>query len=297
MPRFLANKTRSAAARFGGYLFIGPAFLWLLLIIGVPFFLSVYLSATNSLAGKWGSFIGLDNYLKLLDSQIFRRTLQNSLIFTAGSIALKTILGTALALLLNEKLRARNFFRGAILLPWIAPASLSTLAWLWIFNPIYGVANQLLKGVGLLSADIPWLSTSGWALFSVILVNTWRGTPFFVISILAGLSSVPQELYEAARVDGANAWKRFLHVTLPMIQPILLIVILFSTIMTFSDFQIVYILTNGGPANSTHLFATLSYQTGMIGGNIGEGAAILLFMAPFLALLIYLQLRLRGGEA
>jgi len=271
--------------------------LWLLLIIGVPFFLSVYLSATNSLAGKWGSFIGLDNYLKLLDSQIFRRTLQNSLIFTAGSIALKTILGTALALLLNEKLRARNFFRGAILLPWIAPASLSTLAWLWIFNPIYGVANQLLKGVGLLSADIPWLSTSGWALFSVILVNTWRGTPFFVISILAGLSSVPQELYEAARVDGANAWKRFLHVTLPMIQPILLIVILFSTIMTFSDFQIVYILTNGGPANSTHLFATLSYQTGMIGGNIGEGAAILLFMAPFLALLIYLQLRLRGGEA
>jgi multiple sugar transport system permease protein len=292
----LASTFRSAQARLSGYLFVGPAFLWLVLIIGVPFFLSVYLSLTNSMAGKWGIFTGLDNYIKLLDSQIFRRTLQNSLVFTAGSIALKTVLGTALALLLNEKLRARNFFRGAILLPWIAPASLSTLAWLWIFNPFYGVANQILKGIGLISADIPWLSTSGWALFSVILVNTWRGTPFFVISILAGLSSVPQELYEAARVDGANAWKRLLHVTLPMIQPILLIVILFSTIMTFSDFQIVYILTNGGPANSTHLFATLSYQTGMIGGNIGEGAAILLFMAPFLALLIYLQLRLRGRE-
>jgi multiple sugar transport system permease protein len=293
----MSHRSRSLQNQISGLLFISPAFLWLIVIIGLPFLLSLYMSVTNSMAGKWGTFIGLGNFVRLLQSEIFRRTLFNSLVFTIASIGLKTVLGLALALLLNQKLVARNFFRGSLLLPWIAPASLSTLAWLWIFNPVYGVLNQVLKSAGLISADIPWLSTSAWALTSVVLVNTWRGTPFFVISLLAGLSAVPQELYEAAKVDGAGPLKRFFHVTIPLIQPILLIVVLFSTIMTFSDFQIVYILTNGGPANSTHLFATLSYQTGMIGGNIGEGAAILLFMFPFLAGLIYLQLRLKGGEA
>ena len=292
----LGSRVRSLGRQRSGFLFVAPAFLWLLLIILVPFLLSIYLSLTNSTAGSWGAFVGLENYRSLLGSEIFRRTFQNSVIFTVASIALKTALGTALALLLNQKLRGRRFFRGALLLPWIAPASLSTLAWLWIFNPIYGVANQGLKELGLIHIDIPWLSQSALALFSVILVNTWRGTPFFVITLLAGLSSVPQQLYEAAKVDGAGPWKRFFHVTLPLIQPILIIVVLFSTIMTFSDFQIVYILTNGGPANSTHLFATLAYQTGMTGGNTAGGATILLYMFPFLALLIYLQLRMRGGE-
>ncbi|RPJ09556.1 MAG: sugar ABC transporter permease, partial [Deltaproteobacteria bacterium] len=252
---------------------------------------------TNSTAGSWGAFVGLENYRGLLGSEIFRRTFQNSVIFTVASVVLKTAIGMALALLLNQKLKGRKFFRGAILLPWIAPASLSTLAWLWIFNPVFGVANQVLKGLGLIHVDIPWLGQSALALSTVILVNTWRGTPFFIITILAGLSSVPQQLYEAAKVDGAGPWKQFLHVTLPLIQPILIIVVLFSTIMTVSDFQIVYILTNGGPANSTHLFATLAYQIGMTGGNTSGGASILLFMFPFLALLIYLQLRMRGGEA
>lgn len=292
----LLPKVRSSGRQVSGFLFVVPALLWLLLIILVPFLLSIYLSLTNSTAGRWGTFVGLENYRNLLGSEIFRRTFRNSVIFTAVSIALKTAIGTALALLLNQKLRGRKFFRGAILLPWIAPASLSTLAWLWIFNPVFGVANQSLKGLGFIHTDIPWLSQSTLALLSVILVNTWRGTPFFVITILAGLSSVPQQLYEAAKVDGAGTWKQFLNVTLPLIQPILIIVVLFSTIMTFSDFQIVYILTNGGPANSTHLFATLAYQVGMTGGNTSGGATILLFMLPFLALLIYLQLRIRGGE-
>jgi multiple sugar transport system permease protein len=279
-----------------GYLFVAPAFLWLLLIILIPFLLSIYLSLTNSTAGSWGTFVGLENYRSLLGSEIFRRTFRNSLIFTVASIGLKTAIGTALALLFNQKLRGRRFFRGAVLLPWIAPASLSTLAWLWIFNPVFGVANQGLRQLGLLQADIPWLSQSALALLCVILVNTWRGTPFFIITLLAGLSSVPQQLYEAAKVDGAGSGKQFFHVTLPLVQPILIIVVLFSTIMTISDFQIVYILTNGGPANSTHLFATLAYQVGMTGGNTGGGATILLFMFPFLAFLIYLQLRIRGGN-
>jgi len=287
---------RRLGRQLSGFLFVAPAFLWLLMILLIPFLLSIYLSLTNSTAGTWGTFIGLENYRNLLGSQIFRRTFLNSLVFTAASIGLKTTIGTALALLLNQKLRGRKFFRGATLLPWIAPASLSTLAWLWIFNPVFGVANQSLKGLGLIRADVPWLSQPTLAMLCVILVNTWRGTPFFVITVLAGLSSVPQQLYEAAKVDGAGTWIRFLHVTLPLIQPILIIVVLFSTIMTFSDFQIVYILTNGGPANSTHLFATLAYQVGMTGGNTGGGATILLFMFPFLALLIYLQLRIRGGD-
>jgi multiple sugar transport system permease protein len=183
------------------------------------------------------------------------------------------------------------------LLPWIAPAPLSMLAWLWIFDPIYVVANGVLKRLGLITVDVPWLSSPAWALFSVILANVWRGTPFFVITILAGLVSVPPELYEPARIEGASRWQQLVHITLPLIRPILLVVILFSLIMTISDFQVVYILTNGGPANSTHLFATFAYQTGMVGGNVGEGAAILLFMAPFLGVLIYMQLRLRERRA
>jgi len=291
-----SSHMRRIREQASGYFFIAPAFIWLGIIILIPFLLSIYLSVTNSMAGNWGSYVGLENFFHLLGSQIFRRTVQNSFLFTIASIGLKTVLGVLLALLLNQKFKGRNFFRGAILLPWIAPASLITLAWLWIFNPVYGILNQCLKGLGLITSDVPWLGSSTWALFSVIMVNTWRGIPFFVINILAGLSSVPQELYEAAKVDGAGALKQFFHVTLPLIEPILLIVVLFSTIMTFSDFQIVYILTNGGPINSTHLFATLAYQTGMTGGNTGVGAAILLFMFPFLALLIYLQLRIRGRE-
>ncbi len=289
-------KIQWAGRRLSGYLFVAPAFLWLLVIIGAPFLLSIYLSLTHSTAGSWGAFVGLENYRSLLGSEIFRRTFRNSLIFTAASIGLKTAIGTGLALLFNQRLRGRRFFRGAVLLPWIAPASLSTLAWLWIFNPVFGVANQSLRGLGLIRTDIPWLGQSALALLCVILVNTWRGTPFFVITLLAGLSSVPQQLYEAAKVDGAGAGKQFFHITLPLVQPILIIVVLFSTIMTVSDFQIVYILTNGGPANSTHLFATLAYQVGMTGGNTGGGATIVLFMFPFLAFLIYLQLRIRGGD-
>src|SRR5437016_5338010 len=177
-----------------------------------------------------------------------------------------------------------------ILLPWIIPTALSTLAWLWIFDSTYGIISWMLKNAGLIQRNIGFLGDPILAMGSVIAVNIWRGTPFFAISLLAGLQTIPQDLYEAASIDGAHAANRFRHITVPLLMPVLTIVLLFSIIQTFSDFQIVQVLTRGGPADSTHLFATLAYQTGMQGGRLGQGAAVSLYMLPFLGLLVIAQL-------
>ena len=196
-----------------------------------------------------------------------------------------------MALSVNRSIRAKNFFRGAILLPWIVPTALSTLAFLWIFDATYSIINWVLLRLGIIDQGLLWLGKPYLAMFSVIVVNTWRGMPFFAISILAGLVSIPQELYEAAKTDGAGPVAQFWHITLPLVKPVLMIVLLFSTIFTFSDFNIVYVLTRGGPVNSTHLFATYAYQTGLMSARIGEGAAVSLFLFPILVLVIFLQLR------
>jgi multiple sugar transport system permease protein len=274
-----------------GYAVITPALLLLLVLVAYPFFIAVGLSVQDKVVGKPGIFVGLGNFLTLLDSQIFRQTLQNSFVFTIVSVTLKVFMGMGLALLLNRTIRAQKFFRGAILLPWVVPTALSTLAFLWIFDATYSIINWVLLRLGLIDQGILWLGKPYLAMFAVIVVNTWRGMPFFAISILAGLVSIPQELYEAAKTDGAGPVARFRYVTLPMLKPVLMIVILFSTIFTFSDFNIVYVLTRGGPVNSTHLFATYAHQTGLVSARIGEGAAVSLFLFPILVLVIFFQLR------
>ncbi len=279
-----------------GYLVIAPALLLLLVLVAYPFFIAIGLSLQNKVIGKPGTFVGLGNFKTLLDSQIFRQTLQNSFVFTLTSVTLKVILGMALALLLNRSIRGRKFFRGAVLLPWIVPTALSTLAFLWIFDATYSIINWVLLRLGLIKQGILWLGHPYWAMFSVIVVNTWRGMPFFAISLLAGLVAIPQELYEAAKTDGAGLLTQFWYITLPLLKPVLMIVILFSTIFTFSDFNIVYVLTRGGPTNSTHLFATYAHQTGLVSARIGEGAAISLFLFPVLVLVIFFQLRLLRRE-
>jgi multiple sugar transport system permease protein len=179
-----------------------------------------------------------------------------------------------------------------VLLPWVIPTALSTLAWWWMFDSLYSVVNWTGIRLGLIEAPGPnWLGVTGYAMAAVIAVNIWRGLPFFAIIVLAGLVSIPREYYEAAEVDGASSWSRFRHVTLPLLKPVLAVVILFSTIFTFADFNIVQVLTRGGPVNSTHLFATLAYQTGLVGGNLGQGAAISLFLFPMLAAVVFFQLR------
>jgi multiple sugar transport system permease protein len=274
-----------------GYTLIAPAFTLLGVLVAWPFFMALYFSVTDSWVGQPGSFIGLRNYWNLLHDGIFIQTLQNSFVFTFTAVLFKTALGMALALLLFRTVRFKKWVRGAVLLPWVIPTALSTLGWWWMFDSLYSVFNWTLINLGLVQVGPNWLGTPYLAKIAVITVNVWRGLPFFAITILAGLVSIPQELYEAAKTDGAGAWARFWYITVPMLKPVLAIVILFSTIFTFSDFNIVYVLTRGGPINSTHLFATLANQIGLQSGKIGEGAAVSLFMFPILVMVVYFQLR------
>jgi multiple sugar transport system permease protein len=274
------------------YTFIAPAFVLLLFLVAYPFTLSLWFSLSDARVGETGQFIGLDNFRRLLRSDIFRQTLQNSIVFTAAALGAKTIFGMALALLLFRVGRFKRLIRGAVLLPFIVPTALSTLVWWWMFEPLYSVVNWTLKSLHVVNRDIPWLPDPYLAMFTVILVNTWRGLPFFAITILAGLVAIPREMYEAAESDGAGPAARFWYITLPLLTPVLAVVILFSAIFTLADFNIVYVLTKGGPMNMTHLFATYSFALGLQGGQIGQGAAVSLFLFPILLMVVFMQLRL-----
>ena len=275
-----------------GYGLILPALVLLGCLVAYPFGMAVYFSLSDYWVGSPGSFVGLGNFREILANDVFRQTVQNSFVFTALALTLKTVLGVWLAVLLARDVRGKRLLRGAVLLPWVIPTALSTLGWWWMFDSLYSVVNWTAIRLGVMSAPGPnWLGQSAWAMAAVVIVNTWRGLPFFAITVLAGLISIPREFYEAAAVDGATSRQRFWHVTLPLLKPVLAVVILFSTIFTFSDFNIVYVLTRGGPVNTTHLFATLAYQIGLQGGNLGQGAAISLFLFPMLAMVVFLQLR------
>ena len=275
-----------------GYGLILPAIVLLCCLVAYPFGMAIWFSLSDYWVGSPGPFVGLNNYRDILQNEVFRQTIWNSFVFTAIAVALKTVLGVWLALLLARDLRFKRLLRGAVLLPWVIPTALSTLGWWWMFDSLYSVVNWTAIGLGIMSAPGPnWLGQAGYAMAAVIAVNVWRGLPFFAITVLAGLVAIPREYYEAAEVDGASSWLRFRHVTLPLLRPVIAVVTLFSTIFTFSDFNIVYVLTRGGPVNSTHLFATLAYQIGLVGGNLGQGAAISLFLFPMLAAVVFVQLR------
>jgi len=275
-----------------GPLFVAPALLLLLVLVAYPFGMAVYFSLSDTFIGRPSQFIGIRNFVNLWESDAFRQTFQNAFVFTGIAIAVKLVLGIALALLLNQQLWFKRLIRGAVLLPWVIPTALSTLGWWWMFNSLYSVVNW--TGIALDFMDPPgpnWLGQKYYAMAAVIVVNIWRGLPFFAITILAGLLAIPKELYEAAEADGAGPVKRFWYITLPLLKPVLGIVILFSTIFTFSEFNIVYVLTHGGPINSTHLFATLARQVGLETGRIGEGAAISLYLFPVLVFVVWAQLK------
>ena len=286
---WVARFTKSEALT--GYGLISPAVFLMLVLLAYPFILAVYISLTDRVLGEPGKFIWLGNFIKLLQDSLFRQTVWNSFVYTVTTVFFKMLLGIILALLLNQEIPCRNLIRGAILLPWIVPTSLSVLTWLWMFDSLFSVVNYILLGLGLISKKIPWLGDPFWAMVSVIIVNTWRGLPFFAVSFLAGLMTIPKELYEAAETDGARAFRQFWHITLPLLQPVIAVVVLFSTIWTFADFQIVYILTHGGPINATQIFATMAYDVALVAGRIGEGSAISLFLFPALLVVIILMLR------
>ncbi|HEV8662970.1 MAG TPA: sugar ABC transporter permease [Candidatus Methylomirabilis sp.] len=276
--------------QFLAALLLSPTLVILGLFIAYPFAKGIWLSVSSATVGNPGVFIGAENFVKVWNDSIFQKAAQNTVIYTAVATVFKLGLGMILALLLNHHFRGKRLIRASILLPFIIPTVLSTFAWKWMFDPTFSVINWTLYYFGLIAQRIPWLSDSNLALGSVIIVNVWRGMPFFAITLLAGLQTVNPELHEAAAMDGANGWQRFWRITWPLLLPVTMVVVLFSVIQTFADFQLVYVLTGGGPANSTHLFATYAYQIGVATGLLGEGAAISLAMFPILFVIVILQL-------
>ena len=265
-----------------GFLFMLPAAAFLIFFLTYPLGLGVWLGFTDTKIGRPGSFVGLENYQWLFDDPVFWLAVFNTLFYTVFASAAKFALGLWLALLLNRHLPFKNFFRAIILLPWVVPTVLSAMAFWWIFDSQFSILSWIGMQLGLIDRPINFLGDPWNARWSVIAANIWRGIPFVAISLLAGLQTIPQSLNEAAAIDGATPWQRFRHVTLPLLTPIIAVVMTFSVLFTFTDFQLIYVLTRGGPVNATHLMATLSFQRAIPGGQLGEGAAIAVAMIPFL---------------
>jgi multiple sugar transport system permease protein len=268
------------------WLMMALPLLFLVLLVGYPFIYGILLSLENRPVAQPGHFVGLRNFITDFHDPIFWRVATNTFIYTGAATLLKMVGGLGLALAMNQQFRMKNLVRALLLLPFIVPTVLSTVAFMWMLDPAFSVVNRILIQLGTTPPGPSWLGNSKLAMFSIIMINTWRGLPFYGITLLAGLQTVPPELYEAATIDGAGGWHRFWYVTLPLMKPIILIVTLFSVIFTFADFQLPYVLTHGGPQNATNLFATYAFDIGMGAGLLGLGASIALAMLPALGLLI-----------
>ena len=268
------------------WLMVGPPVLFLALLVGYPFFYGIWLSLLDRPVASEGTFIGFANYVADWNNPVFWQVVLNTFVYTAIATVLKMVGGLGLALVMNQDFAFKNLIRALLLLPFIVPTVLSTIAWQWILDPAFSVVNWVLVHSGLAETGPSWLGNPYLAMFSLIMVNTWRGLPFYAITLLAGLQTISPELYEAATIDGAGRWGRFRYVTLPLLMPIIFIVTMFSVIFTFADFQLIYVLTRGGPANATHVFATYAFDIAMGAGQFGQGAAIALSMVPPLALII-----------
>ncbi|MFM7283669.1 MAG: carbohydrate ABC transporter permease [Betaproteobacteria bacterium] len=265
-----------------GVLFMLPAAVLLLLFLTYPLGLGTWLGFTDAKVGRPGEWVGLENFSFLVGDSVTRLALFNTLVYTIVASALKFGLGLWLALLLNRNLPFKSFFRAVILLPWIVPTALSAIAFWWIYDSQFSVLSWALKEMGLINEYIDFLGDPWNARLSTIAANVWRGIPFVAISLLAGLQTISPSYYEASAIDGATPWQQFRHVTLPLLSPIIAVVMTFSVLFTFTDFQLIYVLTRGGPLNATHLMATLAFQRGISGGALGEGAALATLMVPFL---------------
>ncbi|MEZ5818057.1 MAG: sugar ABC transporter permease [Hyphomicrobiaceae bacterium] len=269
-----------------------PTITLLGLFIAYPFVRGILLSVSDARVGVPGHFVGLANFDRLMSDPIFKLVVWNTCWYTFVTTIFKLALGLWLALLLNREFKFKAFTRAFILLPFIIPTVLSTFAWKWMFDPTFSVLNWMLFKVGAIGryGGLNWLGDADLAMWSIIIVNIWRGVPFFAISLLAGLQTISPDLNEAAAIDGAKPWQRFIHITWPLLLPVTMVVVLFSVIQTFADFQIVYVMTGGGPANATHLFATYAYQLGVGTGLLSQGAAISLAMFPILFTIVIVQL-------
>jgi multiple sugar transport system permease protein len=271
--------------------------VFLFALVGYPLVYGVFLSLQNRPVAHAGTFVGLANFIDDARDPVFWQVAGNTVIYTTVATVLKMVGGLALALVMNQQFPMKNLVRAALLLPFIVPTVLSTVAWMWMLDPAFSVVNWMLVHAGIADRGPSWLGNPVLAMGSIIMINTWRGLPFYGITLLAGLQTIPTELHEAATIDGAGSWTRFWYVTLPLLKPVILIVTVFSVIFTFADFQLVYVLTRGGPANATQLFATYAFDIAMSGGQLGRGASVALAMLPMLGLLIIaLTIYMRSRE-
>ncbi|MBO8140661.1 MAG: sugar ABC transporter permease [Firmicutes bacterium] len=279
--------------RFLGSLLLSPAVLYIALLVGFPFLFAIYLSLTDATVGRpVGAFIGLDNFREIIESRGFRAALRNTFVFTFVSQAVILALANSLALALQRDFRGKGLVLFLILLPWVAPVSLSTIGWLWIFHSRFSLIDWVLRQLGLLEGNLFWLGRPDLAMIAIIVVHVWRMFPFSTVILMAGHSALPKDVLESAQVDGAGFWRQLFQIRLPLLLPIMSVAVLFSTVFTFADMTVVYVLTRGGPFDTTHVLSSLAYFRGIFGGNLSIGAAISLFLFPVLLIAAVLILRL-----
>ena len=290
MKKFLRRKSTIAFAM------ALPLILIIALLVLYPALYSIHLATLNK---SMEHFVGLDNFAFLFTRETFWMVVRQSVVFAVSAVVFKALIGFCVAHFVhNVPVKGQRKWRGMLLVPWVIPPAMSTLAWLWLFDPSYSAFNWILEHIGI--APVNWLGSPNWARFAVILVNVWVGAPFFMIMYLAALKSVPEQLYEAAAIDGANWWQKLWYITLPMMRNIIAITVLFSLIVTFANFDIVRVLTSGGPVDQTHVFATWAFKVGIEGSDLPLGASVSLFMFPILAVAAIFILRditRRGTEA
>ena len=281
-------------ADFLGTLLVAPAIVFIAVLIAVPFFLALYYSVSAYNMGTLSfTFVGLDNFIEVTKSEIFRRTLFNTILFTFASNALALVLGKITALILLREFPGRALVRCLLILPWAVPVALAAITWRWMLDSMYSVVNWTLVHSHLVSPDVwpNWLGEETLAMISIIVIQAWRLFPFSAIIFLAGLTSVPKAVIDASYIDGAGYWRRTFQIVLPVILPIMMVALLFGLVFTFTDMSVVYLVTKGGPTNSTQVLGSLAFQVGILSGDVGRGAAISLYLFPFLLVATFFLLR------
>ena len=283
VPEAIARRPwRVNRENLAGMGLLAPTVLILVGLVLYPFVYAIWLSFTDKTIGSPGSFVGLANFRYLLGWPLFSAAIVNTAVFTVSAVAIKFVLGMAVAVVLNQQIRGRNFFRAFLLLPWVMPAFVVYLVWRWLYDPLSGLINYALLDLGLVASPIPFLSERTTAMASVIVAHVWRAFPFFAISFLAGMQTISQELYDSAQVDGASRWQQFRFITLPSLYHIIGVVLMLSTIWTANAFEPVYLLTGGGPSDATVVYTLLAYLMGMVNLRLGEAAAVSTLFLPFL---------------
>ena len=293
-PVLHAGDTIRRSDRRLGVLMLAPAVTYIALLVALPFLLALFLSLTNSSAGSLEfSFVGLSNFRTVIASPVFQRALRNTFVFTFVSQLAVIVLGNVLARALMRPFFGKTLARFLILMPWAAPISLATLGWLWIFDSTFSVINWVLKVAGWLGPGqwYYWLGDTTLGMVAIVTIHVWRMLPFSTVILLAGLTSIPNEVREASAIDGAGTLARIFQIEIPMMRPILTVAVLFGVVFTFTDMSVVYLLTRGGPYNSTHVLASLAFQDGVLGGDVGRGASVAIFLVPVLVVLAIVMLR------